>query len=513
MIRIARNLSRLFVIVRTLARHDALFLHELRDTQPGLALIGRLISKRNVPGRPGQRLAAALSTLGPTFIKLGQALSTRSDLVGEEIAADLANLQDRLPPFPGEYAVAVIEDQLGRPLDQLFSSFDRKAIAAASIAQVHFAVTIEGAEVAVKVLRPGIEHSFRRDIDLLYWLTELALRAQPRLRRLRPLEVVEMFERTTHIEMDLRMEAAAASELAGNFKGDPWFKVPHVDWDRTSQHVMTLERIHGIKVDEAEKLRQAGHDLNRIMAIASASFFNQVFRDGYFHADLHPGNLFVNADGGVTVVDFGIMGRLDRTTRYYLADMLIGFLTGDYRRVAAVHFQAGYVPANQSIEMFTQAARSIGEPLLNKPLNEISVGRLLAQLFTITEQFEMETQPQLLLLQKSMLTAEGVGRALNPNMNMWEMARPLIEDWMREHRGPEARVLDEVEGIVHALRQLPDVVRGTQRTAELLEKGLRLDPETITALAQARDRHRRGQWPLWLAIAGLTAAVVWLGLR
>ena len=207
------------------------------------------------------------------------------------------------------------------------------------------------------------------------------------------------------------------------------------------------------------------------------------------------------------------MGRLDRTTRYYLADMLIGFLTGDYRRVAAVHFQAGYVPANQSIEMFTQAARSIGEPLLNKPLNEISVGRLLAQLFTITEQFEMETQPQLLLLQKSMLTAEGVGRALNPNMNMWEMARPLIEDWMREHRGPEARVLDEVEGIVHALRQLPDVVRGTQRTAELLEKGLRLDPETITALTQARNRHRHGQWPLWLAIAGLTVAVVWLGLR
>jgi len=513
MIRIARNLSRLFVIIRTLARHDALFLHEVRDTQPGLALIGLLISKRNVPGRPGQRLAAALSGLGPTFIKLGQALSTRSDLVGEEIAADLADLQDRLPPFPGEDAVAIIESQLGKPLDRLFASFDRISIAAASIAQVHFAVTIEGAEVAVKVLRPGIEYSFRRDIDLLYWLTELALRVQPRLRRLRPLEVVEMFERTTHIEMDLRMEAAAASELAGNFKDDPWFKVPHVDWDRTAQHVLTLERIRGIKVDEAEQLREAGHDPDQVMAIASAAFFNQVFRDGYFHADLHPGNLFVNDSGGVTVVDFGIMGRLDRTTRYYLADMLLGFLTGDYRRVALVHFEAGYVPANQSLEMFTQAARSIGEPLLNKPLNEISVGRLLAQLFAVTEQFEMETQPQLLLLQKSMLTAEGVGRALNPNMNMWEMARPLIEAWMREHRGPEARMLNEAEGIIHALRQLPDVIRGTQRTAELLEKGLRLDAETIAALARAQERHHATLWPLWLAIAGLTAAVMWLGFR
>jgi ubiquinone biosynthesis protein len=313
--------------------------------------------------------------------------------------------------------------------------------------------------------------------------------------------------------MDLRMEAAAASELAGNFKDDPWFKVPHVDWDRTAQHVLTLERIRGIKVDEAEQLREAGHDPDQVMAIASAAFFNQVFRDGYFHADLHPGNLFVNDSGGVTVVDFGIMGRLDRTTRYYLADMLLGFLTGDYRRVALVHFEAGYVPANQSLEMFTQAARSIGEPLLNKPLNEISVGRLLAQLFAVTEQFEMETQPQLLLLQKSMLTAEGVGRALNPNMNMWEMARPLIEAWMREHRGPEARMLNEAEGIIHALRQLPDVIRGTQRTAELLEKGLRLDAETIAALARAQERHHATLWPLWLAIAGLTAAVMWLGFR
>ena len=397
------------------------------------------------------------------------------------------------------------------PLDQLFSSFDSTAVAAASIAQVHFAVTVSGEEVAIKVLRPGIEHAFRRDIDLLYWLTELALRAQPRLARLRPLEVVEIFERTSLMEMDLRMEASAASELAANFRNDPWFRVPHVDWDRTAQRVLTLERIHGIKVDETEKLRAAGHDLNQITAIASAAFFNQVFRDGYFHADLHPGNLFVNDTGGVTVVDFGIMGRLDRATRYYLADMLLGFLTGDYRRVAEVHFQAGYVPADKSLEIFTQACRAIGEPLLNKPLNEISVGRLLAQLFAVTEQFDMETQPQLLLLQKSMLTAEGVGRTLNPEINMWELARPLIEDWMREHRGPEARLIDEFEALFQALRQLPEVIRGTQRTAELLEKGLRLAPDTITSLTQAHDRRRRlDLWPLWVAFTGLAAVVAWM---
>ena len=510
MIRTARNLCRLFVILWTLARHDALFLQELGESLPGLALLGRLLTRKGVQGRQGQRLAAALTALGPTFIKLGQALSTRSDLVGEQIAEDLAQLQDRLPPFPGEKAVAIIQAQLEKPLAQLFSRFDVNAVAAASIAQVHFATTISGEEVAVKVLRPGIEHAFRRDIDLLYWLTALGLRAQPRLIRLRPTEVVEIFERTCRLEMDLRMEAAAASELADNFRGDPHFRVPRVDWDRTAQRVLTLERIHGTKVCDTEALKAAGHDLNSITAIASASFFNQVFRDGYFHADLHPGNMFVNADGGVTVVDFGIMGRLDRATRYYLADMLLGFLTGDYRRVALVHFQAGYVPAHQSIEIFTQACRSIGEPLANTPLNEISVGRLLAQLFAITEQFEMETQPQLLLLQKSMLTAEGVGRALNPEINMWELARPLIEDWMREHRGPEARVIDEVEGLFNALRSLPTAIRGTQRTADLLEKGVRLAPETLAALASPRGA---ALWPLWAAVIGLAAAVAWLAVR
>ncbi|MGQ9368150.1 2-polyprenylphenol 6-hydroxylase [Azospirillum sp. ST 5-10] len=509
MIRTARTLLRMVVIARTLARHNALP-ESLADASPGLALIWRVTARRDTAGRTGQRLAAALRELGPSFIKLGQMLSTRSDLVGEQMAADLAELQDKLPPFPGAEARAIVEAELGRPIESLFLRFEDKPVAAASIAQVHFAVTADGQEVAVKVLRPGIERAFERDIELFHWLAEWAERVLPKLKRLRPREVVEIFARTSRLEMDLRMEAAAASELAQNFAGDPTFVIPRIDWDRTAKRVLTLERIRGIKVDEEERLLAAGYDRDEILAKASAGFFNQVFRDGFFHADLHPGNLFVIEDGNIAAVDFGIMGRLDRATRYYLADMLIGFLTGDYRRVALVHFEAGYVPPHQSIELFTQACRSIGEPLQNKPLNEISVGRLLAQLFAVTEQFEMETQPQLLLLQKSMLTAEGVGRILNPNVNMWELARPLIEEWMRENRGPEAQILDDLGAAVRTLRRIPALVDEAERVAaRMAGGGIRLHPDSIGAIVDARTRRRRAELiPVWGAIVFLALLVL-----
>lgn len=513
-----RNLARLAVILRTLGRHDALFADELRDVAPGYALLTAPIRRRGVPGRPGERLAAALGELGPSFIKLGQILSTRSDLVGEQVAADLARLQDKLPPFPAAEARRIVEEELGRPLDALFASFDDQPVAAASIAQVHFATlppVLDAApdaparEVAVKILRPDIERAFQRDLDLFRWLSELALWIQPRLKRLRPNEVVDIFADTVRMEMDLRMEAAAASELAQNFRDDPSFGVPAIDWDRTSQRVLTLERVRGIKVDEVESIRAAGFDPDEVLAKASAAFFNQVFRDGFFHADLHPGNLFVDAAGNVVAVDFGIMGRLDRATRTYLADMLLGFLNGDYRRVATVHFQAGYVPAHQSLETFTQACRAIGEPLLNKPLHEISLGRLLAQLFAVTEQFEMETQPQLLLLQKSMLTAEGVGRALNPRINMWELARPLIEDWMRENRGPEARLADDLETVMRVVRDLPAALRHAERLTRMLtEAGLKAHPETLNELlTRYGAKRQRMVWPVWLASAALAAVL------
>jgi ubiquinone biosynthesis protein len=508
-LRALRNLVRLIEIAFILARYDALF---ALDTLFGARLVyrlSRLLRRRDAAlarMRPGARLAAALQAMGPSFIKLGQALSIRADLIGEAMAADLATLQDRLPPFPGEDARRMVEAELGQPLAALYQSFEDAPVAAASIAQVHFAVTTEGEEVAVKVLRPGIHAAFARDLDLFFWLARLAERTQPGLRRLKPVAVVETLAETVQQEMDLRFEAAGASELRENFADDATFRVPRIDWRRTSRQVLTLERVGGIRVDDRPALEAAGHDVRAIMANAAGAFFNQVFRDGFFHADLHPGNLFIDRGGAIVAVDFGIMGRLDRKTRYYLADMLLAFLTGNYRRVAEVHFEAGYVPARQSPEAFAQACRSIGEPILGRPVNEISLGRLLAQLFQVTEQFQMETQPQLLLLQKTMVVAEGVGRMLDPSVNMWSLARPLIEEWMRENRGPEARLRDAIADVMAVLERLPRLMRDLQRLAADVSEGggLPLHAETVADLARRGAIDLLGL-PLWIMAIALAA--------
>lgn len=471
------SLARLIGIARTFARHDALFPLERMGVTPVIVSVAKLMSRREAPGRPGERLSAALEELGPTFIKLGQALSVRPDLVGEEIADDLSALQDSLPPFLGSIARETIEEELAAPVDELFASFDDTPVAAASIAQVHFAETHEGDKVAVKVLRPGIEARFRKDIDLFLWLARMVERTRPALRRLRPLEVVRTFEASVQIEMDLRLEAAAASELRENTEDDTGFRVPKIDWVRTGCRVMTLERIEGIRIDDLAALEEAGFAPRDILRRSAESFFNQVFRDGFFHADIHPGNMFVAPDGTLCPVDFGIMGRLDRKTRNYLADMLIGFLDRDYKRVAEVHFEAGYVPARKSLGAFTQAIRSIGEPILGKPLHEISLARLLAHLFQVTETFEMEAQPQLLLLQKTMLVAEGVGRTLDPSVNMWALARPLIEEWILINRGPEARLRDAVSETVTSLEQLPRLLSRAEAVTEALSSGTSGKPE------------------------------------
>jgi ubiquinone biosynthesis protein len=500
-----RNITRLFSIARILARHDALMvLERLEIGGPAIAL-ARLFSRRG-SGRAGQRLALALQQAGPSFIKLGQALSTRSDLLGEEFSADLSQLQDSLPPFPGAQAQRIIEAEFGKPMDQLFKEFDITPVAAASIAQVHFAITHDGREVAVKVLRPNIEDAFQRDVDLMFWVAELVEAARPEYRRLRPVETVRTLAQSIEMEMDLRFEAAAAAELFENFEGDDSFAVPVVDWQLTGQKVLTTERVHGIRIDDIAALKAAGHDTNEILQKSANAFFLQVFRDGFFHADMHPGNMFVRADGCLAAVDFGIMGRLDAKTRRHLGELLLSFLTRNYRRTAEIHFEAGWIPANQSVDTFTQACRSIAEPILDLPQNEISIAKLLGQLFSITKTFNMETQPQLLLLQKTMLTAEGTGRKLSPDANMWLMAKPLIEQWVMTHLGPEARLLEALGDLKDGLARLPRLLENLDRgAAELAHGRIRLHPETIRAL---KGSNRFITDPLTLIVAAAVFAAV-----
>lgn len=506
MISAIRHSVRLVRIGYALARHDALFPFYEAPTPPAARALARglarLLRRRGLPDRRGQRLATALTSLGPCFIKLGQTLSTRTDLFGADVADDLAQLQDRLAPFPSDIAFQTIERELGKPLTALYERIEPAPVAAASIAQVHLAVTGDGQEVAVKVLRPGIEAAFERDIALMRWLATWAVRIAPKGRRLRPIEVVEAFADTVRAEMDLRLEAAAASELGENFRDEAMFATPSIDWARTGRRVLTLERVAGARVDDVDRLDALGHDRREIMRIAAQAFFRQVFEHGFFHADMHPGNMFVRADGGIVVIDFGIMGRLDQATRDYLADMLFGMLTRDYELVAEVHFRAGYVPANQSRAAFAQACRSIAEPILGKPLHEISLGRLLQQLFQITETFQMETQPQLLLLQKTLLMAEGMGRRLDPTVNMWSLAQPLIEEWMRSHRGPEARVAGLLADMLDAGQRLPRTLARLERIVETMEIGGPRSPAPRPAVAS-----RRGVF--WAAALAALAAAGW----
>ncbi|MGE5538369.1 MAG: 2-polyprenylphenol 6-hydroxylase [Gemmatimonas sp.] len=506
MLRAIENIVRLGAIAATFARHDALWPLDSLGL-PNVVMVpvrwlGGFLRRPGPQPDPGVRLAAALEECGPPFIKFGQALATRPDLVGEAVAEALTTLQDRLPPFPSDRAEAEIEADLGQPLDALFVTFDPQPIAAASIAQVHFATTMEAdgteRQVAVKVLRPGIEAAFRRDLNLFYWLAEKADRYVPALQRFRPLEVVRTFERVAEAEMDFRLEAAAASEFRENFLDDPTVKVPAVDWARTGQRVLTLERVGGIRIDDRAALAAAGHDIDEILRYAAEHFFRQIFRDGYFHADLHPGNLFVGARGEIIPVDFGIMGRIDVETRRFLGRMLLGLLTGDYQDVAEAHFDIGFIPRDQPRDDFVLAVRAIGEPIRGLPLADISLARLLGQLFATAKRFNISIQPQLLLLQKTMMVAEGVGRTLNPNVNMWELARPLIEDWMRENMGPQAELRAALTTALARLRALPGTLARVEATlGDFTEGGLRLHPHTLRALAE--DRRRTSVAPaLWV---------------
>jgi ubiquinone biosynthesis protein len=455
----AIHLVRLLKWGRVLARHGALRGIERDPNAPAVVRRVARVLRFGARGPEVPRYAAAFQAIGPAAIKLGQALATRPDLVGEEAARDLSQLQDALPPAPFERIRAAVEQELNGPLENFFAEFDPAPVGAASIAQVHRAVTTDGRQVAVKVLRPHIEEDFARDIDTYEWAAARIERMGGEAARLRPRVVIATFRRWTMRELNLRREAASASELRESMAVESGFYVPEIDWSRTARRVMTLQWIEGIKLTNRDALVAAGHDLPGLAAILVRAFLRQAIVNGFFHADLHQGNLFALPDGRLAVVDFGIMGRINRQARVWLAEILYGLITGNYRRVAEIHFEAQYVPGHHDVGEFATALRAVGEPIRGRPVKEISVGHMLDGLFTITRDFDMPTQPHLLLLQKTMVMEEGVATALDPDINMWETAEPFLREWLRTELGPEARLADELIRNWRALRSLPDLVR------------------------------------------------------
>nr|WP_283094790.1 2-polyprenylphenol 6-hydroxylase [Loktanella sp. SALINAS62] len=384
----------------------------------------------------------ALTALGPAYIKFGQVLSTRPDVVGDELALQLRVLQDKLAPFPLQQARDEVRRELGVEVEEVFSSFS-EPVAAASLAQVHKARLIEtGEDVAVKILRPGIERAFRRDIDAFYFAARVIEVLSPSSRRLRPMDVITHFEGVVMGELDLRLESSAAAEFAANTENDPGFRVPRINWNLSGRRVMTLDWVEGVGAGDVEALDAAGHDRRALADRVLTLFLNHALRDGYFHGDMHQGNLKIAADGAIVAYDFGIMGRIDSYTRRVYAEILFGFIRQDYQRVAEVHFEAGYVPADKDVDEFARALRAVGEPIFGMDASRISMARLLSYLFEVTERFGMETRTELILLQRTMVVVEGVARTLDPNMNIWQSAKPVVTDYVRTSIGPRALLND-----------------------------------------------------------------------
>ncbi|MBF0309907.1 MAG: 2-polyprenylphenol 6-hydroxylase [Magnetococcales bacterium] len=486
-----RTLLRLWFILRIVVRYDALPLlsekalpYRILVWLAGLRPSTRALRRRYTSS---ERMRKALEALGPTFIKFGQALSTRVESLPEEVAREMKKLQDEVPPFPFEKVRETIEESLKGRLEDFFPQFDSVPVASASIAQVHHAFTKEGREVAVKVKRPQIDAVVESDIRMLSQLAGLVEMYVPEWRRFRVQKVVDEFAATIRSEMNFQVEAARAQQFRDNFRLDKELRIPEVIWSLSGQRVMTLEWIDGFPIDELRDHPEFASRVDRISRNIVTAFFKQVFRDGYFHADQHPGNIFVTPDGTIVILDFGITGQVSMQTRIWLAVMLQGFLMRDYRKVARVHLDAGYIPMDTDMGEFEEACRQIGEPVFGQPLKEISIGKLLAQLFKVTEQFNMPVQPQLLLLQKTMVTLEGVGREINPELNVWLLAEPLIREWMMDHLGPKGRLLNARETIsnsLHATTQLPELLyTGIERLARDRVR-MRLHPESLQTLEE-----------------------------
>lgn len=508
MTRPSTHIWRLLKWGRTLARHGALRgIERDANTPPPVKRLARLARFGTFqPVVPDY--AGAFQDIGPAAIKLGQTLATRPDLVGEDAARNLLSLQDSLPPVRYAEIEAVIESSFGQPVSALFASIDPEPVGAASIAQVHKGVTTDGRTVAIKVLRPGIREKFAQDIATYEWAAAHVEAMGGEAARLRPRLTIANFKRWTNSELDLRREAASASELAESMKGVEGYRIPAVDWDRTNGRVMTVEWVDGVKISNVDELRARGHDLPSLASRLVLAFLNQAISGGFFHADMHQGNLFVEDDGTIVAIDFGIMGRIDRRARQWLAEILYGLTTGNYRRVAEIHFEAQYVPSYHSVGEFATALRAVGEPMRGKPVSELSVGQMLDGLFAITRDFDMQTQPHLLLLQKTMVMVEGIATQLNPAINMWDVSAPYVRSWIRDELGPEAALADRLREDTQTLLRLPDLLRRIEDRFPV--KGGAPEPPPLPDVELMWDRrdHEGSGWAGYLFAAVLGAGAL-----
>jgi ubiquinone biosynthesis protein len=468
----------------------------------------------------GERLRLALQELGPIFVKFGQAVSTRRDLLPEDIAVELAKLQDRVPPFPGAVARAAVEKAHGRSVTETFAAFDETPLAAASIAQVHAAKLLDGTEVVVKVLRPGMREVIQRDLEVLYALARLAHRYWSESRRLRPIEVVAEYEKTILDELDLMREAANASQLKRNFAGSDLLYVPEVYWDYCRINVMVIERIHGVPISDMERLNAVGANIPLLAENGVRIFFTQVFRHNFFHADMHPGNIFVmvNDPGNprYAAIDFGIMGTLDPRDQNYLAENFLAVFDRDYRRVALLHVESGWVPPDTRVDEMESAIRTVLEPIFDRPLQDVSFGNILVRLFEISRRFNMQIQPQLILLQKTLLNVEGLGRDLYPQLDIWKTASPILREWMRERVGLRQvfrNLRTQLPELLEAARALPSLLKAAVHRSQGGTFHMQVDSPSLEEMRvemRAAGRRRNG---VTVGAAILLGGLVWLGVN